>query len=107
MEETMGQQKNNLSEEILNALGEVQEHMAGKVALPYRVAEVPNHIDVKKIRQKFGYTQVQFASHFGFSTKSVKEWEQGRRTPERAARILLTIIDQEPHVVERALYKFT
>ena len=31
------------------------------------------------------------------------EWEQGRRVPDRAARVLLTVIDREPEAVVRAL----
>ena len=34
---------------------------------------------------------------------AVKEWEMGRRKPERATRVLLTVIDREPEAVKRAL----
>jgi DNA-binding transcriptional regulator YiaG len=33
----------------------------------------------------------------------VKEWEIGRRTPDRSARVLLKIVEQEPEAVTRAL----
>jgi putative transcriptional regulator len=33
----------------------------------------------------------------------VRDWEQGRRNPDRAARTLLLVIDRNPKAVERAL----
>lgn len=64
---------------------------------------VPDDIDVRKIRKQSGLTQQAFADHFGFAVSTVRDWEQGRRYPERAARILLKVIEHEPNAVERAL----
>ena len=47
-------------------------------------------------------TQDRFASRFGISTATLRNWEQGRRRPEGPARALLTIIDREPEAVRRA-----
>ncbi len=62
----------------------------------------PARIDVKGIRNKLGMTQDRFASRFGISTATLRNWEQGRRRPEGPARALLTIIDREPEAVRRA-----
>ncbi|GBR61476.1 XRE family transcriptional regulator [Acetobacter senegalensis DSM 18889] len=40
---------------------------------------------------------------YGFSAAAVRDWEQKRRTPEKAARTLLMLIDKEPQAVERVL----
>lgn len=64
---------------------------------------VPDHIDVREIREQSGLTQQSFADHFGFAVSTVRDWEQGRRRPEKAARILLMIIEKEPEAVKRAL----
>jgi putative transcriptional regulator len=48
-------------------------------------------------------TQEAFARRFGFSVAAVRDWEQGRRHPEQAARILLLVIDYNPTVVSEAL----
>ncbi len=61
---------------------------------------VPN---VKAIRQKLGLSQAAFARQFGFSVRTVQQWEQGRAVPDRPARILLRVIENAPHAVERAL----
>ena len=44
-----------------------------------------------------------FARRFGFSPATVQGWEQGRRRPEAAARILLPVIARGPAVGEQAL----
>jgi len=36
---------------------------------------------------------------------AVRDWEQGRRQPERSARILLKVVEKEPEAVTRALAK--
>lgn len=92
-----------LGSELVTAMEEVRGHLRGEVELPSRVARVPETVDVLSIRRKMGLTQRQFADRFGFSVGAVRDWEQGRRQPERAARVLLLIIDRETKAVERAL----
>ena len=60
--------------------------------------------DVKAIRKKLKLSQADFARRFGFSVRTVQQWEQRRAVPDRPARILLRVIDQSPQAVERALY---
>jgi putative transcriptional regulator len=61
---------------------------------------VPN---VKAIRHKLGLSQAEFAQQFGFSVRTVQQWEQRRAVPDRPARILLRVIETAPQAVERAL----
>jgi putative transcriptional regulator len=68
----------------------------------YRV-HVPARVDVKKIRRRLGLSQEGFARTYGFALAAVRDWEQGRRQPERSARILLKIVEKEPDAVTRAL----
>jgi putative transcriptional regulator len=68
----------------------------------YRV-HVPETMDVKKIRARLGLSQQAFAATYGFALSAVRDWEQGRRRPERSARILLKIVQKEPEAVTRAL----
>lgn len=62
--------------------------------------EIPT-VDVKALRARLSMTQAEFAQRYGFSTSAVQNWEQGRRRPERAARLLLSLIRDETEVVER------
>ena len=68
-----------------------------------RVWAPPTSVDVKAIRGRTGLSQVSFARRYGFSPDAVRDWEQGRRRPEQAARTLLMVIDKEPEAVERVL----
>ena len=66
---------------------------------------VPEDIDVRAIRLKRKLSQAAFAQVYGFALDALQDWEQGRRMPNRSARILLAVIDKEPEAVERALSK--
>ncbi len=68
----------------------------------WRRVLAPKMPDVAAIRGKLGLSQSQFARKFGFSVRTVQEWEQGRAIPDRPARILLRVIEQSPKAVERA-----
>ena len=68
----------------------------------YRV-HVPADIDVLKIRKNMGMTREVFAMRFGLQLGTVRDWEQHKRKPDGAARVLLTVIDKEPEAVTRAL----
>lgn len=68
-----------------------------------RVAIVAPSVDVRAIREGLGLSQTEFARHFGFTAAAVRQWEQGRRQPHGPARVLLTVIAQEPRAVQRAL----
>jgi putative transcriptional regulator len=69
------------------------------------VVHVPDDVDVKALRKQLGYSQSQFSRRFGFAIDAVQDWEQHRRTPDRTARILLTVIAREPEAVSRALQR--
>lgn len=92
----------DLSNELLASLEEGVEILAGTQP-PARFWAPPATVDVKAIRGRRGLSQVAFARHYGFSPDAVRDWEQGRRRPEQAARTLLLMIDKEPEAVERVL----
>jgi putative transcriptional regulator len=68
----------------------------------YKV-HVPADVDVAKIRRRLKLSQAKFAAKFGIPPGTVRDWEQGRRKPEGAARAFLVVIDKETKAVERAL----
>lgn len=61
---------------------------------------VPN---LKATRAKLGLTQREFAETFHLSLSAVRDWEQGRFAPDRAARTLLKVIAHNPDAVKEAL----
>ena len=58
---------------------------------------------VKTIRRALGMTQEGFAERYMIPLGTLRDWEQGRKAPERTAQILLRVIEREPAAVERAL----
>lgn len=64
---------------------------------------VPTPLDVQAIRQRQGLTQKAFATKYGFSLSTLKNWEQGHRAPTGASRVLLLVIEKNPQAVEAAL----
>ncbi|MGA2293229.1 helix-turn-helix domain-containing protein [Bradyrhizobium sp.] len=66
---------------------------------------VPAKIDVKAIRARRGLTQEEFCMKYGLGIASLRDWEQGRFSPDPTARAYLTIIDRAPEAVEKALTK--
>src|SRR6202521_1770889 len=68
----------------------------------YKV-HVPTDVDVRAIRTKLKMSQNAFAARFGILPSTLRDWEQNRRHPDGAARVLLLVIDKEPDAVTRAL----
>jgi putative transcriptional regulator len=68
----------------------------------YKV-HVPATINVKAIREKVHMSQDEFARQYGFSKRSLEQWERGRRTPTGASRAFLVVIASEPDAAQRAL----
>ncbi|WP_318373121.1 helix-turn-helix domain-containing protein [Enterobacter sp.] len=61
------------------------------------------HIDpmkIKEIRQSSGLSQARFASLISVSVDTLRNWEQGRRSPTGPAQALLRAIANDPlHVI--------
>lgn len=82
-----------------NALADADNPPMTEAALS-RMRRVPNP---KAIRGRLRLTQEQFADRFRLPLGTVRDWELGRRRPDRAAENLLLVIDKNPEAVIRAL----
>ena len=79
-----------------------------RVIYPPIMDSLPETLDVAAIRLALAngwrsVTQNQFARRFGFSPGTVRDWEQGRRKPDGAARVLLFLIAHDAAGVEAAI----
>jgi putative transcriptional regulator len=54
------------------------------------------------VRAKLGLSQNKFAALLGISSATLKNWEQGRRQPSGAAKVLLKIAKQHPRIILKA-----
>jgi len=81
-------------------LEEVLAYEQGKLDLRSVDIEVPQAPEeykpkaIKKIREKYRYSQGYFALVLNVSVKTVQSWESGQRTPSHAALRLLEIVDK-------------
>ena len=79
---------------------------AGKIrrgkARPSRVF-VFKPADIKAVRLRLGKSQIEFAMMIGVSVATLRNWEQGRRTPVGPAMALLKVAARNPKAVAAAL----
>ena len=87
----------DLFAELLESVREGGAILRGEKA-PSRKFEIAAP-DVKHIRERYQLSQSEFAALLGVSIKTLQNWEQGRRTPHGAARVLLQVAARHPQAV--------
>ena len=99
----MTTEQTQVGREVEAALNEVLAHVRGEIELPCRIIDDPTAERVLALRKRLRLSRQKFAERFGLDVRAVQDWEQGRRVPNRAARVLLTVINHDPDTVVRAL----
>jgi len=59
----------------------------------------------RNVRGQTGLTQAAFAARIGVPVETVRNWEQGKRSPRGPARALLKVIEQAPDAAFAVLSK--
>lgn len=88
---------------MIAGLRDAVAHAQGRARLAEYTVVVPERVNVARVRRALGLSQRAFAKRFGLDVTAIHAWEQGRRRPDRAARVLLAVIAKEPEAVRRAL----
>lgn len=88
--------------QLIASLGDILAFSDDGHSLGGRI-EISNSIDAAAIRHKTCLSQTAFARRIGVSVGTIRNWEQGRRAPQRPARILLALLDRNPKIVEETL----
>lgn len=86
----------NIGDELLQAIRDVK---SGNYGAKYSVEAN----DVVKARLKAGLSQAQFAAALNISSRTLQQWEQGRRHPSGAAETLLKIVCRHPEVLREVV----
>lgn len=86
--------KRDIGQEILDSINEMKAGSVGRVHV-YITAD-----QIKAVREKVGVSQSSFAAMLNVSTRTLQEWEQGRRQPNGPARSLLAIAAKRPEVMQ-------
>jgi putative transcriptional regulator len=80
-----------------SVLGELRD-----AGLAVALAEPRQTPDVRDLRRRLGLTREQFAIRYGLDVETVRNWEAGRREPDRTARSYLIAIANDPARVAQA-----
>jgi transcriptional regulator with XRE-family HTH domain len=64
-----------------------------------RASDAVDDVDAGKVRRRLLLSQGAFARRYGFSLATLRNWEQGSRRPDAAARAYLTVIARDPERV--------
>jgi putative transcriptional regulator len=59
--------------------------------------------EVRKIREGTGMKQTEFADYYRLTVSRLRDWEQGRYSPDPAMMVYLRLIRDEPKVIEKQL----
>jgi putative transcriptional regulator len=90
--------KEELFNELLESVKQAVAIERGK-RKPSRVFVVKKKNDIAAIRTKLGLPQSKFAALLGISPATLRNWEQGRRRPTGAAKVLLKVAARHPKIV--------
>ncbi len=95
--------RSRVARDIVAGLKEAAAFARGEIALSTRLVNIPDPVDTRAIRSKLRLSQSEFASQYGFSLRTLQEWEQGRAQPDNAVRAYLTVIERKHKAVIEAL----
>jgi putative transcriptional regulator len=90
--------KNELFAQLTQSLREAGKIRRGEMK-PSRAFKIAPQDDIVKLRRKLGLSQSKFAAILGISADTLQNWEQGRREPTGAAKVLLRIAMKHPEVL--------
>jgi putative transcriptional regulator len=88
----MDKEMEQFQKDLLNS---VRQMKAGKGARKTQVTLLP----IAEARSRLGMSQSELASLMGVSTRTLQDWEQGRRKPTGAAQMLLRVAIAHPEAL--------
>lgn len=90
--------KKKLFNELVASVREMNAVEKGK-RKPSRVFVVDPKNEAQAVRMRLHLSQEKFAALLGVSVATLRNWEQGRRQPTGAAKILLRVAAHHPRAV--------
>ena len=98
--------KRKLIDELLQGVEAMREHREGKITLrTHTVEDLPpleiNADLIRDIREQLHVSRAVFARHLRVSTRTLKNWEQGRAKPNTQAAALIMMVRQYPDTLKK------
>jgi putative transcriptional regulator len=94
----------------VDAMTEAQRHAAAlsdpdaQPLTQERISHMKRTRQARVIRRALGLSQEEFAARFRIPLGTLRDWEQGRKEPDAAARAYLVVIGRNPAAVAEALH---
>ncbi len=86
---------------LMEGVKQGAEYLKG-LRKPSRIYESTVRVpDVRGVREKLKASQAEFAEMLGISVRTLQNWEQKRRVPDRPARILIELAASYPNQVRK------
>lgn len=57
----------------------------------------------RRVRRRMNLSQAEFARRIDVSLETIRNWEQGKRSPSGAAKTLLRLLDKAPELALQTL----
>jgi putative transcriptional regulator len=92
-------------EGLIEGLREALAWKHGELALETVNVELLPAARIKIIRKAVAKSTAEFERKFGIPASTMNNWEQGRRSPDPAGRLLLRVIEAAPIMVEEVARK--
>lgn len=89
----------SFGEALLEGLEEARAWRRGDLALETVNVDPMPASRIRAIRKKVAASPREFETRFGIPAATLNNWEQGRRKPDPAGRLLLRVIDAAPDLV--------
>ena len=86
-----------LFNDLLESVKQMKAIRSGKMK-PARITKLEKNENTQA-RHRLKMTQTQFATAFGISVSTLRNWEQGHRTPSGAAITLIKVARKHPKAV--------
>jgi putative transcriptional regulator len=93
-----------------DAMTEAERHAAAsrdpdaQPLTPETMKHMKRTPQVRVIRRALGLSQEEFSARFQIPLGTLRDWEQGRKDPDAAARAYLRVIGRNPSAVTEALH---
>ena len=94
----------NFGDGLIEGLQEALAWKRGEIALEVRNVDPMPVERIKRIRKAVAKSAAEFEQKFGIPAATLNNWEQGRRKPDLASRLLLKVIETNPAAVEDAAH---
>jgi putative transcriptional regulator len=75
-----------------------EEDIAMQIAIDDAEAMLDAAKHARRVRKRLGLSQAELSRRINVSLETIRNWEQGKRSPTGAAKTLLRILDRAPEV---------